>query len=229
MLVQESVSSNYRCRADCAATLTIFLSPHINTLSIHSGLDRNKRSGFPMPCLITGIIILALGLPLALVPYYLLPAIESTPSTTPTTPSGVFAHLPADDGWLNLARALMCIIALGTCNMWILRGRDTILKALGVERGERQKAGRWVGLVIWVVVVTFACIGGIVAEKLELLGVMAVLAISWFLPCKLVSLFDIGNVELMKSSALLHHNFPCQITISYRIPFETSANRSGDQ
>jgi len=54
--------------------------------------------------------------------------------------------------------------------MWILRARDTVLRAIGVERGERQKAGKWVGLGLWVLVVLLACIGGWVAEKVELLG-----------------------------------------------------------
>ncbi|KAK8844637.1 hypothetical protein IAR55_006484 [Kwoniella newhampshirensis] len=68
--------------------------------------------------------------------------------------------------------------------MWILRGRDTILKTIGVERGERQKAGKWVGLGLWAIVVALACLGGWVAEKIELLGVLATLAVGWFLPCE---------------------------------------------
>jgi hypothetical protein len=168
------------------ATLTIFFSPHLNTLPIHSSLTRNNRSSFPIPCLFTSAILLILSLPLALVPYYLLPepVDEAVTPAALSTPSGVFARLPADDGWLTLARSLMCAIALGSCNMWILRGRDSILVAMGVERGERQKAGKWVGLGMWSVVVLFACIGGWAAEKIELLGVIFTLAIGWFLPCK---------------------------------------------
>lgn len=183
-----SAFATVRWVAESLASLIIFFSPHVNTLSIHSHLERNKRSSFPIPCLATSTSILTLSLPLALVPYYLLPSLaDLIPTTaTPTTRSGVFARLPGDDGWVNLARVLMCVISLGTCNMWILRGRDTLLSAMGVERGERQRAGRWVGFGIWVVVVTFACIGGMISEKLELLGVMATLAVSWFLPCKLV-------------------------------------------
>ncbi|WVR03319.1 hypothetical protein IAU60_000310 [Kwoniella sp. DSM 27419] len=162
-------------------TLTIFLSPHINTLPIHATLIRNKRSSFPIPCLITAASILALCLPLALVPYYLLPALD-VDAPTPTTPSGVFGRLPPDDGWVNLARVLMCAVALGSSNMWILRGRDTILKAMGVDHGEREKAGRWVGVAMWSVMVLLACVGGWLAEKVELLGVLAILAIGWFLP-----------------------------------------------
>ena len=99
-------------------------------------------------------------------------------------PAGVFARLPADDVWVNVARVLMCTIVLGSSNMWILRGRDTIIRSMGVERGERQKAGRWVGLCLWMVVVLLACLGGRVAEKIEIIGVIATLAVGWFLPCE---------------------------------------------
>ncbi|WWD22812.1 hypothetical protein CI109_107306 [Kwoniella shandongensis] len=95
---------------------------------------------------------------------------------------GSSAGAGLNDGWVNLARILMCCVALGSSNMWILRGRDTILKSMGVERGERQKAGKWVGLGLWVVVVALACLGGWVAEKIELLGVLATIAVGWFLP-----------------------------------------------
>ena len=166
------------------ATLTVFLSPHLNTLPLHSTLSRNKRSSFPIPCLTTSSILLVLSLPLALVPYYLLSSLDdSLPEATPTTPSGVFARLPANDAWVNIARVLMSALVLGSCNMWILRARDTVLRAMGVERGERQKAGRWVGLGIWAAVVSLACIGGWLAEKVELLGVIATLAVGWLLPC----------------------------------------------
>ena len=79
----------------------------------------------------------------------------------------------------------MCAIVLGTSNMWTLQARDTVLRAVGMERGERQKAGKWLGLGLWIVVVFIACIGGRVAEKVELLGLIATLAVGWFLPCKL--------------------------------------------
>ncbi|WVQ85530.1 hypothetical protein IAT38_007696 [Cryptococcus sp. DSM 104549] len=166
-------------------TLTIFFSPHVNTLPIHASLARTKRASFFMPCLFAGAIILILSLPLALVPYYLLPPTDPSQVTAipnPSTPSGVFAHLPADDGWVNLARLLMVALTLGSTNMWILRGRDVVLKAMGVEGGERYKAGRWVGFGWWAVVVALACLGGWVADKVELLGVVGVLVVGWFLP-----------------------------------------------
>ncbi|KIR56296.1 hypothetical protein I315_01361 [Cryptococcus gattii Ru294] len=171
-------------------TLTIFFSPHVNTLPIHSTLARTKRSSFFMPCLISGAIILILSLPLALVPYYLLPmdttgaagkGKEGAISNT-TVSSGVFAHLPADDGWVNLARLLMITLTLGSMNMWILRGRDVILKAMNVDSGDHYKIGRWVGVGWWVVAVGIACIGGWLADKVELIGVLGVLAVGWFLP-----------------------------------------------
>ncbi|WRT63511.1 uncharacterized protein IL334_000416 [Kwoniella shivajii] len=189
-------------------TLTIFFSPHINTLPIHSSLARAKSTSFPIPCLLASSMILILCLPLALVPYYLLPMIEniSIPISSPTSPSGVFAKLPADDGWVNISRILMCIVILGSTNMWILRGRDTILSSLGVDQGERQKAGKWVGLVIWVVVVSLACIGGWLAEKIELLGVLAVLAIGWFLP----SLFFIITFHVRSPLSII---FPSRASV----------------
>lgn len=185
------------------ATLIMFFSPHVNTLSIHSHLERKKRSSFPFPCLISSGTILALSLPLALVPYYLLPELNDlVPAATPTTPSGIFAGLPADDAWVNLGRVLMCVISLGTCNMWILRGRDAMLAAMGVERGERQRAGRFVGFGIWLFVVVLACVGGVVVEKLELLGVMATLAVSWFLPGAPFISFFAGSTTLRSTSQL---------------------------
>ncbi|OWZ63126.1 hypothetical protein AYX14_03681 [Cryptococcus neoformans] len=169
-------------------TLTIFFSPHVNTLPIHSTLARTKRSSFFMPCLISGTIILILSLPLALVPYYLLP-MDTTAAdkgkgaiSNSTIPSGVFAHLPADDGWVNLARLLMVTLTLGSTNMWILRGRDVILKTMDVDGGNHYKIGRWVGFGWWVVAVSVACLGGWVADKTELIGVLGVLAVGWFLP-----------------------------------------------
>jgi hypothetical protein len=130
-------------------------------------------------------IILSLSLPFALVPYYLLPArIEAAPTATPTISTGVYGQLPADDGWVNIARILQCMLGLCTCNMWILRGRDSILGGLGVERGERLKMGRWIGLGFWIIVVSLACLGGRVAEKIEVLGVIATLAVGWLLPCE---------------------------------------------
>lgn len=168
-----------------SATLAVFLSPHLNTLPIHASLSRSKRASFPLPCILSSGVLLALSLPFALVPYYLLPALPNPlPTATPTTSTGVFGRLPADDGWVNLARVLQCIIGLGTSNMWILRCRDSVLGGLGVERGQKMRIGRWVGLGLWVVVVALASIGGWLAEKVELLGVIATLAVGWLLPCE---------------------------------------------
>ncbi|EIW73157.1 hypothetical protein TREMEDRAFT_42213 [Tremella mesenterica DSM 1558] len=163
-------------------TLTVFLSPHINTLPIHSTLTKSKRSSFPLPCLISSSLLLLLALPLALVPYYLLPDLPSLPTATPTSASGVFARLPSDDAWLNLARILMATLTLGSSNMWILRGRDTILRSLGVERGERLRAGKWVGVTLWFLTVLITSIGGWLAAKVELLGVGMILSVCWLLP-----------------------------------------------
>jgi hypothetical protein len=98
--------------------------------------------------------------------------------------SGVLARFPDADLSINVARVFMAAMVLGSCNMWILRGRDTILRSMGVDRGEMIKAGKWVGVVFWGLVVGFTCLGGWISEKLEILGVIATIAISWLLPCK---------------------------------------------
>jgi hypothetical protein len=125
--------------------------------------------------LATSTSLLALSLPFALVPYYLLPDGPGLES-----PAGVFARLPADDGWVNLARVLMCLLALGTCSAWVQRGRDTVLVAMGAE-GERR-AVRYVGLGVWASVVALGCAGGVVGDIARNVGVLATLAVSWFLP-----------------------------------------------
>lgn len=109
--------------------------------------------------------------------------------------SGVLARFPDQDLSINVARLFMAAMVLGSCNMWILRGRDTILRSIGVDRGEMIKAGRWVGLGYWAIIVTLVCFGGWVSEKLEVLGVIATIAISWLLPCK--SFFD--HLTLVRS------------------------------
>lgn len=78
----------------------------------------------------------------------------------------------------------MAILVLSSSVTWLLRGQDCILTALDLDRGERVKAGRWVGLGMWIIVVSFACLGGIVADKIELLGIMATIAVGWLMPCK---------------------------------------------
>ena len=99
--------------------------------------------------------------------------------------SGVLARYPDADLSINVARCFMAAMVLGSCNMWILRGRDTILRSIGVDRGEAIKAGKWVGVGFWVIIVSLVCLGGWVSEKLEILGVIATISISWLLPCKL--------------------------------------------
>jgi hypothetical protein len=99
--------------------------------------------------------------------------------------SGILARFPDNDLSINVARVFMVAMVLGSCNMWILRGRDTILRSMGVDRGEAIKAGRWVGLAFWVIIVGLVCLGGWISEKLEILGVIATIAISWLLPCTL--------------------------------------------
>lgn len=154
-------------------TLTMFFTPHLQTLPIHSSLKRVKRQQFAVPILAAGLLILVLALPFALVPYYLLP-----PAAT------AFDQLPRDDGWTNFARVLMYLLVLASIGSWLVRGRDSVLVALDVDGGDRYRAGKFVGAGIWAVVVAFAALGGVVADKIELLGVIATLAIGWLMPCK---------------------------------------------
>jgi hypothetical protein len=172
--------------ADDPATLTLFLSPHLCTLSTHSALARAKRTSFPFPALAASLIVLSLSLPAALVPYYLMSPPTGMDEGVIAAPrkSGVLARFPDQDLSINVARLFMAAMVLGSCNMWILRGRDTILRSIGVDRGEMIKAGRWVGLGYWAIIVALVCFGGWVSEKLEVLGVIATIAISWLLPCK---------------------------------------------
>lgn len=185
---------------------------------MHSHLDRKKRSSFPVPCLASSTILLALSLPFALVPYYLLPGLaDVTPS-----PAGVFARLPSHDAWVNVARVLMCALTLATCSVWIMRGRDTILSAMGEDS---PRAGRWVGFALWVVVVIFGCIGGTVADTLRLLGVLATLAVSWFLPCKFTNLTQLTPALFFIIT--FHVRSPLAIVFpSKHPPTEAEVNRS---
>lgn len=189
-LVSVSRSSFPPSSADDLATLTLFLSPHICTLSTHSALARAKRTSFPFPALAASLVVLCLSLPAALVPYYLMSTPTGMVEGVIAAPrkSGVLARFPDQDLSINVARLFMAAMVLGSCDMWILRGRDTILRSIGVDRGEMIKAGRWVGLGYWAIIVALVCFGGWVSEKLEVLGVIATIAISWLLPCK--SLLD---------------------------------------
>lgn len=166
--------------------LTVFLSPHICTLSTHAHLARSKRTSFPLPAIASSLVVLLLSLPGALVPYYLFPPPSKIDGSVPRTTraSGTFSRFPDADLSINVARVFMAALILGSCNMWILRCRDTILRAMGVDRGERIRAGRWVGLGLWASVVALACFDGWVIDKIEVLGVIATIAVSWLLPCK---------------------------------------------
>lgn len=205
-------------------TLTMFFTPHLQTLPIHSSLKRAKRQQFAVPILASGLLILVLSLPFALVPYYLLPA-------GPTA----FDQLPRDDAWTNFARVLMCFLVLASVSSWLVRGRDSILVALGADGGDRYRAGKFVGAGIWVVVVAFAALGGVVANKIELLGVIATLAIGWFLPCKsplarhlpqwtqlqiAKPSAELGGVEHSQAniSPLLHHHVPRPLPARDHLP-----------
>jgi hypothetical protein len=167
------------------ATLAVLFTPHIHTLPIHGSLVRTSRPKFPIPCLVSSSTILVLGLPLALVPYYLLKTIH--PDMAPealANSSGVLAYLPAGDGWLNFARTLFVLVVIGVINNYLQRGREVLLKAVGAEREGRTKASRYIDAALWIFVTLFACIGGWTADKIELIGIIAVIAVGWFMPCE---------------------------------------------
>lgn len=168
--------------------ITMFFTPHLQTLSVHSTLQRTHRQRFAIPCLVTSILMVVISLPLVLVPYYLL-----DPART------VFAQLPDDDAWTNTARILTVILVLASSATWLLRGQDCVLTALDLDRGERIKAGRWVGLGMWALVATLACVGGVIADKIELLGVIATLAVGWLMP----SLFFIITFHVRSPLAII--------------------------
>lgn len=192
-------------------TLAMFCTPHLQTLPIHGSLKRAKRQQFAVPILASGLLLLVLALPFALVPYYLLPA-------APTA----FDQLPRDDGWTNFARVLMCLLVLASVSGWLVRGRDSVLVALDVDGGDRYRAGKFVGAGIWAVVVAFAALGGVVADKIELLGVIATLAIGWFLPCECSARGSARGHELTDAQ---HSSSSSRSTYAPRSPSSSRATR----
>lgn len=76
----------------------------------------------------------------------------------------------------------MMALILTSANQWVGQARAVGLRAMGVEREGRAKAQKWLGLAMWLLVLLFACIGGVVADKLETLGAMCTLAVGWLVP-----------------------------------------------
>ena len=109
--------------------------------------------------------------------------------------------------------------------MWILRCRDSVLGAVGVERGQTMRIGRWRGLGLGVFVVGLACIGGWVAEKVELLGVIATLSVGWLLPCESPRGHPYQSQAYV--SGLLHHHLPRAIAALNCLPIAQSSPGCG--
>lgn len=164
-----------------AVTIILFNTPHVQTLPIHGSLVRTSRTWFPLPCLIAAGTLLVMVLPYSLVPYYLFNLHEEG---TGLSRAGVFAVMqrPEVDGALNFARLCMIALTLTTANQWVGQARAVGLRALGVEREGRAKAQRWLGFGAWITILFFAGIGGWVADQLEIIGGICILAIGWLVP-----------------------------------------------
>jgi hypothetical protein len=185
------------------ALITLFFTPHIRTLPIHSTLIKTSRRWFPSSCLAAAGILVILCLPFALVPYYLLAKEPS--SSMPSIReagrlAGIFEALqvgntdPTDnsetgkgfktDSWLNLARVCMVALILHSIVLWVAQAKDISLRALGIRREGRAKAQRWLSVCFWVLVTGIACIGGRFADKLEWIGSACVISVGWLIPGK---------------------------------------------
>ncbi|GHJ88664.1 hypothetical protein NliqN6_5066 [Naganishia liquefaciens] len=213
-LVKRAAISTSLVNAGTAITLiTLFFTPHIRTLPIHSSLIKTSRRWFPGTCLTASGLLVVLCLPFALVPYYLLAKEPS--SSMPSIReagrlAGIFEALQVGstdvdgnpvtgkgfqtDGWLNLARVCMIILILNTLVLWTSQAKDISLRALGIRREGRAKAQRWLSVVFWVLVTGIACIGGKFADKLEWIGAACVLAVGWLIPAIVfIKTFHVAN------------------------------------
>lgn len=168
-------------RSHDIVTIILFNTPHVQTLPIHGSLVRTSRTWFPLPCLIAAGTLLVMVLPYSLVPYYLFNLHEEGVGLSR---AGIFAIMqrPEVDGALNFARLCMIALTLTTANQWVGQARAVGLRALGVEREGRAKAQRWLGFAAWIIILAFACIGGWVADQLEIIGGICILAIGWLVP-----------------------------------------------
>ena len=168
-------------RSHDIVTIILFNTPHVQTLPIHGSLVRTSRTWFPLPCLIAAGTLLVMVLPYSLVPYYLFNLHEEGVGLSR---AGIFAIMqrPEVDGALNFARLCMIALTLTTANQWVGQARAVGLRALGVEREGRAKAQRWLGFAAWIIILAVACIGGWVADQLEIIGGICILAIGWLVP-----------------------------------------------
>lgn len=186
------------------ALITLFFTPHIRTLPIHSTLIKTSRRWFPSSCLSASGILVTLCLPFALVPYYLL-AKEPSSSMPSLRQAGQLAGIfealqvgntdsDADpgsnkgfrtDSWLNFARVCMVVLILHSVVLWVAHAKDISLRALGIRREGRAKAQRWLSVCFWVLVTGIACIGGRFADTLAWIGAACVISVGWLIPGEL--------------------------------------------
>ncbi len=176
--------------------MATFFSPHVHTLPTHSLLHRDAQSKLYLPVFAISLAILVFGLPFTLVPYYLLSSTfgkDGSATTGPHAPAisraGILSVYPTaeSDHWLNFARVSAVALILVSAGHWVARGRELAIRAVGAEREGRAKAGRWIGAAMWVFATGIAIAGGIVADKVELIGVFGVILVGWLLPCELRS------------------------------------------
>ena len=204
-----------------AVTIILFNTPHVQTLPIHGSLRKTSRTWFPLPCLISAGALLTMVLPYSLVPYYLH---ELHREGLGLSRAGIFSimHRPnIVDGALNFGRFCMIALTLTKANQWVGQARAVGLRALGVEREGRAKAQRWLGFGAWLFILFFGCIGGWVADQLEILGSICILAVGWLVP----AILFVKNFYLSSPLAIV---FPSSglTRVSSREPAEDHGARS---
>ncbi|KAJ9097655.1 hypothetical protein QFC21_004691 [Naganishia friedmannii] len=194
--------------------ITLLFTPHIRTLPIHSTLINTSRRWFPGAALSASGILVALCLPFAMVPYYLLAKEPSSymPSlrgierlagifkviqvgrTEPDDSNRAIEEGFKTDNWLNFARVCIITLIMHNIVLWISHAKDVSLRTLGIKREGRAKAQRWLSASFWLIVTGIACIGGRLANRLEWLGAACVLSVGWLLPAILfIKTFHLAN------------------------------------
>lgn len=209
----------------------LLFTPHPHILPIQSSLVRESRARFPICSLAVVATLVVLGLPFALVPYYLLPNNDASSlewSPVPIDRAGIFGALSTEkkDDWLNLARVSMVALLLYSTSSWVNRGREICLKALGVEREGRLKASRWIGIAMWFLIVIFAVAGGWAAGKIEVLGMACVLAVGWLIPAiYFIKTFHLSSpLAIVFPSTMVAPNSTPAIPASGDSSFSTAAD-----
>lgn len=129
-------------------------------------------------------VILALALPLSLVPYFLLP-----PHAPP--PPMLLDAFPNTDRWVCIARLCAAGMAITGVPLVFIPTRNVVarlVKPWGIEGGGLEGVGRRgrefyvVTAGSWAVCVGFALVGGRVGEFVPLLGVFGAFLLGFLMP-----------------------------------------------